>query len=173
MDDTKIKLGASATALVVASLAIGVAIGRPADAPATSTTDRIAAANATPAPTCENFKPDDYAKVARPVLDADKALRDLGGQCVDPGATVTTGANFDRGTRLVSAETWLDGDKEHAFKLGEQYSCEDSEQGTWCEVTATNTSTKPKRLFVLVRVTVDAPEAEAPDAGDAEMDGGL
>lgn len=70
---------------------------------------------------------------------------------VEPGKSVTTGANFPRGARLV--EVTLTGPSLDAFSAP-TWTCADHDDATWCEVTATNTSASTLRLTAMVEYEV-------------------
>lgn len=109
------------------------------------------------------------AKAAHP----DRLLVDFLSPPVEPGASVSTGGNFPRGARLwskdrpiltevpsgrlISAGTVeLTGASIGSFRI-DRVNCRDSEgsDATWCEVTATNTSSSTLRLTAMVEYEVE------------------
>jgi hypothetical protein len=154
MDEQRFKqVGAGVMGAVAAmSITLALTIGRDTDSIRAEVNAKIEAAQEAVEPmTCADFDRGEYSKRVQELRAQDPNLRDLGGQCVQPGATATIGANFDAGTRIVGAEPFRGKDE---FTLTGAARCEDKRGQTWCELTATNTSSKAELLLVLVRVEV-------------------
>src|SRR5690606_24597425 len=109
----------------------------------------------------------------RALRDAEPALVDLGGQLVEPGATTTAGVTMPAGTTLVTVADCPG--TAHASGLVCQLdpgswtigapTCEERDEGTWCEVVAVNTGTEAQRLLVVVQRAASAGDAGVRDGG--------
>lgn len=79
------------------------------------------------------------------------ACTDLLSPPVEPGQSVTTGVMLERGARFVDVA--LVGPADGAFSPP-SWTCEDRDDATWCEITATNTSATTLRLTAMVEYEV-------------------
>lgn len=96
--------------------------------------------------------PDLYKAAVAPAKAACPACVDLLSPPVEPGASVTAGGNFPRGSRLVG-DAMLTGPADGAFSVSAA-TCADRGDFTWCQVTATNTSATTLRLTAMVEYEV-------------------
>jgi hypothetical protein len=110
-----------------------------------------------------NLDTGEMHRAVKAIRTADPQLVDLGGQLVEAGKSTTAGGNLAKGAQLIAWQAQCEGlggvYQSQACILGPDAAtwsvtashCEDRDDATWCEVSATNNGKRASRLLVLIK----------------------